>query len=185
MYVYMYVCMYVCNRQRLHTQSVCTYFWISIWIWFVRCVKQKVGQAYQILSDDNLRSSYDRGGKGEVEERAQMDSAALFAMIFGSEKFIPLGRKLIVCTGYILKAQNKILNWCWLFVWHLYVVGELKIASQMQMKENEKQNNKLDAFRQRKREIQCALNLVEKLQPYIDSGANDQVKSCVCVYKVK
>ena len=60
----------------------------------------------------------------------------------------------------------------------MYVVGELKIASQMQMKENEKQNNKMDAFRQRKREIQCALNLVEKLQPYIDSGANDQVIFC-------
>ena len=54
---------------------------------------QKVGQAYQILSDDNLRASYDRGGKSEVEERAQMDSAALFAMIFGSEKFIPLGKQ--------------------------------------------------------------------------------------------
>ena len=63
----------------------------------------------------------------------------------------------------------------------MYVVGELKIASQMQMKENEKQNNKMDAFRQRKREIQCALNLVEKLQPYIDSGANDQVISCLCI----
>ena len=58
---------------------------------------------------------------------------------------------------------------------HLSVVGELKITSQMQMKETEKQNSKLDAFRQRKREIQCALNLVEKLQPYIDSGANDEV----------
>ena len=63
----------------------------------------------------------------------------------------------------------------------MYVVGELKIASQMQMKENEKQNNKMDAFRQRKREIQCALNLVEKLQPYIDSEANDQVESCMYV----
>ncbi len=64
----------------------------------------------------------------------------------------------------------------------MFVVGELKIASQMQMKENEKQNNKMDAFRQRKREIQCALNLVEKLQPYIDSEANDQVESCVCLH---
>jgi hypothetical protein len=63
-------------------------------------------------------------------------------------------------------------------------VGELKIASQMQMKETEKQNNKMDAFRQRKREIQCALNLVEKLQPYIDSGANDEVIPIgnVCIY---
>ena len=31
-----------------------------------------------------------------MEERAQMDSAALFAMIFGSEKFIPLGAPLIL-----------------------------------------------------------------------------------------
>ena len=107
MLVYMYVCMHAIGKDFTH-KFMYLYLNLSLSMACI-CVKQKVGQAYQILSDDNLRSSYDRGGKGEVEERAQMDSAALFAMIFGSEKFIPLGRKLIVCTGYILKAQNKIL----------------------------------------------------------------------------
>ena len=61
--------------------------------WFLNIITlQKVGQAYQILYDENLRAAYDRGGKSEVEKGAQMDSATLFAMIFGSEKFIPLGQ---------------------------------------------------------------------------------------------
>jgi hypothetical protein len=58
------------------------------------------------FSRDNLRASYDRGGKSEVEERVQMDSAALFAMIFGSEKFIPLGVPEI---GY---SHLAILGYC-------------------------------------------------------------------------
>jgi hypothetical protein len=33
---------------------------------------------------------YDLNGKGGVEEAPKMDSSALYAMIFGSEKFEPL-----------------------------------------------------------------------------------------------
>eukprot|EP01037_Dinobryon_pediforme_P023255 gene23255-24638_t len=45
----------------------------------------------------------------------------------------------------------------------------------MQKKEGEEQqNSKLEAFRQRKREIQCALNLVVKLQPFIDMEESEQ-----------
>ena len=50
----------------------------------------KIGEAYQILSDEQLRYNYDQQGKEGVEGAPQMDSAALFAMIFGSEKFEPL-----------------------------------------------------------------------------------------------
>ena len=66
----------------------------------------KIGEAYQILSDEQLRCAprlspsfhdprlarfnYDQRGKEGVEGAPQMDSAALFAMIFGSEKFEPL-----------------------------------------------------------------------------------------------
>jgi len=77
-----------------------------------------------------------------------MDPSTLFAMIFGSEKFVPL-------------------------------VGELKLATQMQQaNDNSSDNvnsNKLMKFRQKKREIQCALNLVQKLQSYIDLCASDEV----------
>ena len=40
-----------------------------------------------MLSDDNLRANYDKGGKDGVEGAPTMDSGALFAMLFGSEKF--------------------------------------------------------------------------------------------------
>lgn len=98
-----------------------------------------------MLSDEDLRNNYDKGGKDGVEGAPQADSATLFAMIFGSEKFESL-------------------------------VGELKLASQMQAKEGETHSFQLDNFKQRKREIQCALNLALKLQPYIDSGENEEVR---------
>lgn len=69
-------------------------------------------------------------------------------MIFGSEKFEPM-------------------------------VGELKIASYLQRAQDLQSGNEsggdipdLSKFRQRKREVQCALNLSVKLQPFVDSGGN-------------
>ena len=51
---------------------------------------QKIGEAYQVLSDEQLRANYDNRGKDGVEGAPKMDSAAMFAMIFGSEKFEPI-----------------------------------------------------------------------------------------------
>ena len=90
---------------------------------------QKIGEAYQVLSDEKLRANYDEGGKTNVEDAPQLDSSTLFAMIFGSEKFEPL-------------------------------VGELKLASQMsEQTAGEYEHPKLRAFKQRKRIVQCAINL--------------------------
>lgn len=120
---------------------------------------QKIGQAYQILSDDNLRAQYDASGKGEVEQQATMDSNMLFAMIFGSEKFEP-------------------------------IVGELKITSQLQLAEKmssvasatsaSRENflhSKLLAFKQKRREVQCAVNLAKKLQTFVDSNGDHKVSA--------
>jgi DnaJ-domain-containing protein 1 len=51
---------------------------------------QKIGEAYQVLSDERLRANYDRDGKDGVEGAPKMDAASMYAMIFGSEKFEPL-----------------------------------------------------------------------------------------------
>lgn len=104
---------------------------------------QKIGEAYQVLSDEQLRANYDNGGKDGVEGAPKMDSAAMFAMIFGSENFEPL-------------------------------VGELHLASEIQAElDNENVvHPKLKNFKQRKREIQCAMNLAAKLQPFIDSSGD-------------
>jgi len=44
----------------------------------------------QILSDEALRANYDASGKDSVESAPKVDPSTLFAMIFGSEKFVPL-----------------------------------------------------------------------------------------------
>ena len=83
-----------------------------------------------------------------------MDSATLFAMIFGSEKFVPL-------------------------------VGELKLASQIEMESKENKGpfvEKLEQLKQRKREIQIAINLIKKLQPFLDNGQDKQVQFGGCCY---
>lgn len=54
--------------------------------------------------------------------------------------------------------------------------GELKVASQMQQDESEQSVPKLKKFRQRKREVQCAVNLAQKLQPFLDMGENEEVR---------
>ncbi|CAE7476132.1 ATJ10, partial [Symbiodinium microadriaticum] len=96
---------------------------------------QKIGEAYQVLSDEKLRSRYDQNGKDGVQEAPKMDPGALYAMIFGSEKFEP-------------------------------IIGELQLASQMQsqVEESQEVHPKVRAFHQKKREVQCAVNLAQKLQ---------------------
>lgn len=60
--------------------------------------------------------------------------------------------------------------------------GELKLASQMQADETENSVPKLKKFRQKKREVQCAVNLAQKLQPFIDNNENAEVGLyCRCV----
>jgi hypothetical protein len=81
----------------------------------------------------------------------KMDSSTLYAMIFGSEKFVPY-------------------------------IGELKVTTQMQQAINSASNadehqpyyHKLLAFKQQKREFECAMNIVKKLQPFVDSTEADE-----------
>jgi hypothetical protein len=51
----------------------------------------------------------------------------------------------------------------------------------MQADESEVSVPKLKKFRQRKREVQCAVNLVQKLQPFLDLKENEEVGiACAC-----
>lgn len=48
---------------------------------------QKIGQAYQVLSNPASRRAYDERGLNEIDESPMMDASTFFAMVFGSEAF--------------------------------------------------------------------------------------------------
>jgi hypothetical protein len=106
---------------------------------------QKIGDAYQVLSDPQMRELYDNRGTSSLDTSNQpkIDASALYAMIFGSEDFEA-------------------------------IVGELALASQMKMyisQVTEAPNPNMHlilAFRQRKREVQLAVNLLKKIDLYIE-----------------
>ena len=105
---------------------------------------QKIGEAYQVLSDATLREKYDSGGKDGVEGAPRMDSGAMFAMVFGSEKFDALVGELQLAAEMAAEGEEEVYR-----------------------------NPRAKAFKQKRREVGCAATLAEKLQPYIDSGCNE------------
>lgn len=122
---------------------------------------QKIGQAYQILSDENLRANYDSNGMGEVEKQVSLDSNTLYAMIFGSEKFEPLIGELQITSQFQLMQQQQQMQD------ESSEGGEAKDVTKASYI-----HQKLSAFKQKRRIVQCAVNLAEKLKPYVDSDGN-------------
>merc|ERR1740122_647124 len=59
---------------------------------------QEISDAYQVLSDDDMRAKYDEGGKDGLDAQPKMDAKAFYAMLFGSEEFEPLIGKLQLTT---------------------------------------------------------------------------------------
>ncbi|KAH0484297.1 MAG: hypothetical protein KVP17_000863 [Porospora cf. gigantea B] len=55
---------------------------------------QKLGEAYQILSDDELRLKYDTEGKGATQEMDLVDGSMIFTLLFGSETLEPWTGKM-------------------------------------------------------------------------------------------
>ena len=48
---------------------------------------QAVGEAYQVLSNEEMRAKYDSTGKAALEQSSLVDPTSFFAMLFGSEPF--------------------------------------------------------------------------------------------------
>lgn len=99
---------------------------------------QKIGQAYQVLGDDTLRSEYDTKGKSALEKSGTVDASMLYMMLFGSEQFEA-------------------------------IIGELQVSMIIRhMADTHTKPSAIMRFRQRKRELQCALALVAKLDHFVN-----------------
>ena len=68
---------------------------------------QKVGEAYQVLSDSALRKKYDSRGKDGLGEHAFVDASAFFAAIFGSDQMEGLVGRLQLATMAMAGAELR------------------------------------------------------------------------------
>jgi len=66
---------------------------------------QAIGEAYQVLSSDELRARYDASGKDGLGETEFADTSAFFAALFGSDKFEPLVGRLDLATMAMAGAR--------------------------------------------------------------------------------
>jgi len=101
---------------------------------------QKLGEAYQVLSNDDTRARYDAKGMDGLDEKKFMDSTTMFAMLFGSEKFDELVGELQLAA----------------------------MLQQAEAQQSEYADLKHMSHKQRQREVLCARKLADRLQPYVD-----------------
>jgi len=109
---------------------------------------QQIGDAYQILSDEETRAKYDKGGKAALEEQPKLDAKAFYMMIFGSEEFEPLIGKMSLAASMGVEEEE-----------------EFKVP------EGEDEEAWMEAHAnliQWKREVTCALSTAELISPYVN-----------------
>jgi hypothetical protein len=99
---------------------------------------QRVGSAYQVLSNDEARARYDLKGMDGLEDQMKfMDPTTMYAMLFGSESFDDL-------------------------------IGELQLASILQQAEQGADPSlRHMSHKQRSREVSCARKLAEWLDKFV------------------
>lgn len=133
---------------------------------------QKLGQAYQILSNEESRRNYDRNGKSEnagEETHQQMDPLVFFAVMFGSHLVEPyIGELWIANTADTLMKD---------------VIDQSQtdtVEDEADEVMGKKASSEEAEFRQRKREVKCAMNIVKRVSDFSSGivSEEDFAKSC-------
>ena len=133
---------------------------------------QDLGHAYQILSNEQTRASYDKNGKpdsnsADANLANEIDPLVFFAVMFGSHLVEPyIGELWIATTADTLmkdsmEQQQDMEN---LTEEDAAKFIASKTASSAEM-----------MLKQRKREVKCALNLREKIIPFMEAKEEDDI----------
>mmetsp|Transcript_248 Transcript_248/g.341 ORF Transcript_248/g.341 Transcript_248/m.341 type:complete len:587 (+) Transcript_248:140-1900(+) len=135
---------------------------------------QALGHAYQILSNEESRKNYDKNGKSEnsaEEAQQQMDPLVFFAVMFGSHMVEPyVGELWIANTADTLmkdvidQSQKDTV--------------EFEAEEFLGTKANEASDEA--QFRQRKREVRCALNIVKRISDFVDGKESEETFTLSC-----
>jgi len=113
---------------------------------------QEISNAYQILSDGESRAKYDSNGLAGLEEEPKMDAKTFYTMMFGSEQFEPLLGKMDVLTMMGVDEED------------------VKIPDGQDPELFKAAHVELSKW---KREVQCAMNLVDLIKPFV-AGESDE-----------
>ena len=149
---------------------------------------QELGHVYQILANDQTRAAYDRDGKPESNSSSELqvqdiDPYIFFAVMFGSDAVQPYIGELWIAN----KADS--------FMKDSSMAQEMAAGLQQaannpngttstssqdndplaaaRREERVKQMMEQDQFKQRKREVKCAINLRDRILPYVQ-GEQDE-----------
>jgi len=123
---------------------------------------QTLGSAYQTLSDEQKRATYDKNGKpekndGQVEN--EIDPHVFFNVMFGSALVEPyIGELWIATTADTVIKDVKEEQ-----IFDPESDDTKELASRLASSEN-------STLRQRWREVKCAINLSKRIEPYVNGG---------------
>jgi hypothetical protein len=133
---------------------------------------QDLGQAYQILSNEDTRKNYDKNGVPENvsdETNQDVDPFVFFNVMFGSTLVEPyIGELWIANTAdSIMKADGNVNP----DMAHLTEHEQKRAMHERMSAQSE--------FKQRKRVIKCAMNLRKRIETYVKDGDEDTfVETC-------
>mmetsp|Transcript_34487 Transcript_34487/g.53935 ORF Transcript_34487/g.53935 Transcript_34487/m.53935 type:complete len:726 (+) Transcript_34487:97-2274(+) len=145
---------------------------------------QELGHAYQILANEQTRAAYDRDGipdqnnsNGAASAMQDIDPYVFFAVMFGSDAVQPyIGELWIANKADMFLKDSKMAQELASNMENSEAAEgdspeEKKEhnAKQQQREERVKQLLEEDGLVQKKRQVQCAVNLIKRIEPYIDA----------------
>lgn len=139
---------------------------------------QTLGQAYQTLSNDQLRSAYDKNGKPENENAESMvneiDPTVFFNVMFGSTLVEPYVGELWIASvaDFMMKDMSS----------QQVSMSEVELNEQFAENIEGRGTSQEDVqLKQRKRELTIAINLRDMSQPFIEDVFTEEQFSATCV----
>lgn len=132
---------------------------------------QVLGHAYQILSNEQSRASYDKNGKPDstsADVPDEIDPLVFFAVMFGSHLVEPYVGELWIATTADTMMKDAM---------EQQQAMDVESMTEEQAAEflASKTTNQEMMLKQRKREVKCALNLREKIMPFLEAKDDDDL----------
>lgn len=135
---------------------------------------QALGHAYQVLSNEQTRAHYDKHGIVEADSEVAMqeiDPFVFFAVMFGSEAVHPYIGELWIANkaDSLMKEQAE--------MEFKHQKDDEKLDTSEARQEYIKRTAaavEADKFKQRRREVKCAINLRQRVEPFVDGSQDEE-----------